>query len=247
MAEQDFANLNTPSEEDVRPMSQTKVLFLVLLALAVVAGGFVTGFMLGQEIGEEKASSEEKERLVKQLKMQQEELARLRAEARKQLPQVSTTQVGELTFYNELPKQSVEPEPLNPDRSVPAQTDREESVPDQRPDKSKSSSEALLKQIIERELTQGSKPEAVKSSKAEADGSYYLQLASFQKRSDAEKFYPKLASAGLSGVVKQVEIPKLGQWYRVYAGPYASRELAEKAKRDVKSKMNISGLIVKGS
>jgi len=241
MAERDFANLDAPTPEDVRPMSQTKVLFLVLLALAVVAGGFAIGFMLGQEIGEEKANSEEKERLVKQLKLQQEELAKLRAEAKQRVPQVSTTEVGELTFYNELPKQSVEPEPLTSTDSKAEKALPKERVPAATADRSKGSSEALLKQIIERELGQN---EA--EPRHTVDGQYYLQLASFQKRADAEGFYPQLAKSGFKGLIKQVEVAGRGKWYRVYAGPYVSQRQAEQARSRAKEKLKISGLVVKG-
>ncbi|MCK5307303.1 MAG: hypothetical protein KAJ73_01705, partial [Zetaproteobacteria bacterium] len=116
MAGQDFAQIEAPQPEDVRPVGRSKVLLLTIMALAVVAGGFMVGFMVGHEMGMQKATSDDDERLLTQLKQQQGELARLRSEAQKQQPEVSTTQVGELTFYNELPKQSVDPEPMQVNR-----------------------------------------------------------------------------------------------------------------------------------
>ncbi len=254
MAGQDFAQIEAPQPEDVRPMAQSKVLLLIIVALGVVAGGFAVGFMVGQEMGMQKAASEDEARLVAQLKKQQEELAELRAAAKKRLPAVSTTQVGELTFYNELPRQSVDPEPLHMD-STPA---RQDVAAVKTPEEtgaglSEKGGEALLKQIIEQELRQGSDKKSVKSSVAapslKSGGSveeYYLQVASFRKKNEAESFLPKLSRAGYEAVIRRVELPRLGVWYRVYTGPFASKQAAEAAKREVKSTLNITGLIVKG-
>ena len=247
MAGQDFAHIKESLPEDVRPMGQSKVLLLTLLALAVVAGGFAVGFMVGQEMGMQKASSEDQERLLRQLKEQQQELANLRAAAKERLPDVSTTQVGELTFYNELPKQSVDPAPLNGGSSSTTSTDKRQPAADRR---ESGSSEALLKSLIENELKQaGNKPatSGTAAKKPEAsDERYYLQLASFQKRADAENFYPKVTAAGFQGVIKRVELAKLGTWYRVYAGPFASKPVAEKARKSFKEKLKITGLVVQG-
>ena len=252
MAGQDFAHIKETQPEDVRPMAQSKVLLLIVVALAVVAAGFAIGFMMGQEMGKQKATSEEKARLVEQLKTQQLELSKLRAEAKKRLPKVSTTEVGELTFYNELPQQSVDPEPLSATTSTKSETaGKSEGI------EAATSSEKLLKSLIEHELNQAQtstlKPELKpahtdSAAKVRAVGEmiYYLQLASFQKQSDAELFYPKLDKSGIKGVVKRVELAKLGVWYRVYAGPFSTREAAEKAKQSVKQKLKITGLIVKG-
>lgn len=243
MAGQDFANIKETRPEDVRPMGQTKVLMLIIVALAVVAAGFAVGFMMGQEMGKQKAISEEKARLVEQLKSQQEELAKLRAAAKQRLPEVSTTEVGELTFYNELPQQSVDPEPLTSD-STPH---RKET--NNRKDKIMSS-EQLLKSLVEDELSQAGQKRVesgpVSKEILAGNETYYLQLASFQKQSAAEAFFLKLDKTGFKGVIKRVELPKLGVWYRVYAGPFSTRLATEEAKRGVKEKLKISGLVVKG-
>jgi len=234
MAGQDFAQIEAPQPEDVRPMGRSKVLFLTMAALAVVAGGFVVGFMVGHEAGIQKATSDDDERLVAQLKQQQQELARLRAEAQTRPPEVSTTQVGELTFYNELPKQSVDPEPLPVNRVEEARSSKKDSG-------ETTASKDRLKQIIQQELNQ-----KMSETQSTETGNYFLQIGSFQKQSDAEIFYPKLEKSGLSGVIKRVELPKLGTWYRVYAGPFDSKEASEVAKKRVKSSLKITGIIVKG-
>jgi len=239
MAGQDFAQIEVPQPEDVRPMKQSKVLLLTVTALCVVAGGFVVGFLVGHEMGIQKATSDDDERLQAKLKQQQMELATLRANAKKRSPDVSTTQVGELTFYNELPKQSVDPEPLQmnsgqPQNSNPNKSSRERDV-----------SKEELKQIIEQELNQKRDPKT-NGTLTRAEGEYFLQVGSFQKQSDADIFFPKLKKSGFPGVIKRVKLPALGTWYRVYVGPFDTKEASEKAKIRVKSSLNITGLIVKG-
>jgi len=252
LAGQDFAHIKETRPEDVRPMAQSKVLLLIVVALAVVATGFAIGFMMGQEMGKQKATSAEKARLVEQLKAQQEELSKLRAAAKQRLPEISTTEVGELTFYNELPQQSVDPEPLTATTSTKREaTGKSEDI------EAATSSEKLLKSLIEHELNQAQtsaaklelKPVHAGSAAKEgtaAENTYFLQLASFQKKNDADLFYPKLGKAGFEGVIKRVELSKLGTWYRVYAGPFSTKKRVEEAKQDVKQKLNITGLIVKG-
>jgi cell division septation protein DedD len=245
MAGQDFAHIEAPHPDDVRPMGQMKVLLLTIVALGVVAGGFAVGFMVGQDMGIQKATSEDEARLVAQLKKQQQELTKLRTEAKKRVPEASTTQVGELTFYNELPQQSVDPAPMQAnsvstaqDTATVKEMEEIESTP----------SETLLKQIIEQELKQGADKKAAQVSPIASVkvGEYYLQLASFQKENEAKKFFPKLSKAGYTGTIKQVDLAERGTWYRVYAGPFTSKQASEEAKKDVKGKLNITGLIVKG-
>lgn len=251
MADQDFAHIESPTPDEVRPAGQMRVLMLTLLALVVVAGGFAVGFYVGQEMGMEKASSRSEARLLAELKKQKDELAKLRAEASKRLPEASTTQVGELTFYNELPKQSVEPEPLEPGAGTQSTTNRG-TAPAGQTKSSQESSDKSLRQIIEQELgrkgssTASATPAAASTVTSTMGGSYFLQLASFRKQGEAEKLMPKLDAAGFTGSVRRVELKGLGIWYRVYAGPYASKGEAEAAGREAKRKLNISGLVVKG-
>ncbi|MDX8404171.1 MAG: SPOR domain-containing protein [Mariprofundaceae bacterium] len=258
MARHDFAQVEAPQPEDVKPMRQGKVLLLIIVALTVVAGGFAIGFMVGQEMGMQKATSKDEARLVAQLKKQQQELTTLREAAKKRLPEVSTTQVGELTFYNELPQQSVDPEPLQMHPSSAKQSVSSVKNRKQTTDSSEKASEKLLKQIIEQELKQSGDKKSAHASEAsssvksspeklsKAAGEYFLQIASFQEQNAAKKFFPKLSKVGYEGVIKRVELPGLGTWYRVYVGPFVSEQASKNAKKNVKSKLNITGLIVKG-
>lgn len=251
MAGQDFAKNGSPRPPEPAPTGQMKALVFILLALGVVAGGFAAGFHFGQQMGMSAAPTQEMEKLRTELKAQQEELARLRAEASKPRPETTTTRVGELTFYNELPKQSVDPAPLNPrDESEAAPVATPVARENRAPAPAVKASDEELRKIIEQELGRGAdtghvRPTAPAATAMRGD-SYLLQLASFQKQSEADNFLPKLDAAGFSGSVRRVELAGKGVWYRVYAGPFASKDAAEEAKLSAKEKLKISGLVVKG-
>lgn len=241
MAEQDFARITAQVEvlrpEDVRPISSGRIVMLAVALLIIVAGSFVGGYKFGYQAGEQGAQSESKARLVARLEEQGRELERLREEAEKRLPDVSTTQVGELTFYNELPKQSVEPSPLS---------ESEASNDVVNPVAKASEPEALLQQIIEAELKQS--PVAVQPSSQQVavdTAPFYVQAASFRKEADARVFAGKLQTAAIKASVERAELLNLGTRYRVFVGPFASREAAAEANVTLKSKMNISGLVVR--
>jgi len=242
MAGQDFANNESLRQEKMSPPSgNMKVLLLIAVALMAVVAGFGSGFYLGKETAREKVSGEGESKLLAQLKQKEEELSRLRAEVNRKKPdEAPTTQVGELTFYNELPRQSVVPAPMETEASAPSP----DAVPPGSASQKETSPDATLKQIIEQELSLGGGDQ-----KPKTDGSasaYYLQMASFQQKSEAEKFLPKVGSVGYSGSVRRVELPGKGTWYRVYAGPFSSKQAAEEARKSVGKKLNINGLVVKG-
>lgn len=239
MAKQDFAHVTAQVEllkpEDVRPVSSTKMMLLTIAGLVVLAVSFAGGYKFGHKAGEESAQSESKARLVAQVEAQQQELEHLRKEAAARVPEASTTQVGELTFYNELPKQPVEPAPLG-------EAEPPEAAAVEAPAESSPSSEELLQQIIENELKQG---ERQSTTSASLSGHFYVQAASFLKEEDATAFAAKLKAAAMPAMVRQVVLERLGVRYRVFAGPYETHAKADAAKMELKSKMNITGLVVR--
>jgi hypothetical protein len=54
-----------------------------------------------------------------------------------------------------------------------------------------------------------------------ADGRFFLQVASFQKRPDAERLKARLALKGLQARVVSAEVPGKGTWHRVRLGPFS--------------------------
>ncbi|PCI45606.1 MAG: hypothetical protein COB41_01225 [Proteobacteria bacterium] len=244
MAAQDFAQIEVPQVEVEKPLSHVKTMVLTVLSVLLVLGTFMGGFWLGQKQGIETAAGEDKARLEKLLREQKNEMALLRQEAAKQKEpeEASTTQVGDLTFYNELPSQSVQPAPLHaesvPGKHLLVKTMVNANIP--------SSSTLEMRKMIEKEMRQSpqKKTAVVVHRKAEVQG-FILQVGSFQKQADADAFLPKLTKQGFSPLVRRVELQKLGTWYRVYISGYDSKEAANKAKDTVKKSLNITALVLR--
>jgi len=251
----DFAHIEAVQEPIASPWSLWKTMLLTTTAIAIVLGAFVGGFWMGHEQGIQVAFSEDKARLEKRLNDQTEQLKNLRAAAKKHVDtNVSTTQVGELTFYNELPKQAVQPAPLSAGEDAINHSPR--ALDTNKP----SSSQAAIREMIAKELQQtlnhendiqvvkgkgNQSPANSKTKSLNATSSFSLQIASFQKEIDANAFLPKLKRHGFKPVIRRVELAKLGVWYRVFLIDYSSREAAEKARTSVKASLNITGLIIK--
>jgi len=251
MATQDFAKTEIPAEDSAKnPMPPHKIIPLTVILVTVILGTFMGGFWLGKQQGLEAADGKDKARLEKLLREQQDEMQLLR-EASKQSTEhdVSTTQVGELTFYNELANQAVQPSALHMDASEKKQNPSTQTdIP--------SSSTDEMRKMIEEEMKQDvtTSPSVAKvishtpiaqASILEPKSSYMLQLGSFQKQSDAYAFLEKLRKKGASPFIQRVELATRGVWYRVYLGSYNSKDEANKAKEHIKDTLKISGLVVK--
>jgi len=253
MAAQDFAQIEVSQVETEKPLTHVKTMVLTVLSVLLVLGTFMGGFWLGKKQGIETAAGEDKARLEKLLKEQKNEMKLLRQEAAKQkvMPEVSTTQVGDLTFYNELPSQPVKPTPLHATNTLG------KSLPIHSSTHASSPSTLEMRKMIEKEVHQPSKknfkvvaPKQALHSVSMNDSRlkqhrFILQVGSFQKPADADAFLPKLTKQGLSPMVRRVELPKLGVWYRVYITGYASKSAANKAKNSIKKSMNITALVLK--
>lgn len=238
MADNDFAHVEAPS----LPSKASGVSSFLLVAgiLAVVALAFSGGYWLGKEHGAQIADSAEKARLVAQIHQQEEEMAKLRKEAqqRRRDGDVSTSKIGDLTFYNDLPKQSVTPAPLSGTgvaKPVEMPSPAEEPpAPGKDTPPQAANGDELLRNIIEREMTGGKlTPE------------YVVQVGSFRSRKETEPLLKRLDGVGLHSTVRKVDLKTKGQWFRVYVGPYASRKEADKAHVRIQKALKIDGLVLR--
>lgn len=191
---------------------------VVLALLLVVAAGFVGGFFLGRDYGHQELTQQEREQMLAELQAQQRELEQLRRQQHERVDE-SGAGFGELTFYTELPSQSVTPAPLAEAPPKPAPS---------RPKK------------VE--------PEAAKAKSAQpvrkpAGGRFRVQVASYRGEAEAEALRLRLAKMGIPAWVEAAEVAGRGRWHRVYAGPYASRSQAEKVRLRIKRALNTSGLL----
>ena len=245
MGTQDFAHVEAPQSEDVPSPLYTKGMLLSIVSVAIVLGTFVGGFWLGQKRGIEVASGEDKARLEKMLHKQESELVKLRKMAATQTkPKVSTTQVGELTFYNELPKQSAQPTPLHGQSNVASQGDS--AIEGAQSDEAY---KEAVRKMIEQELQQsmrgeGFQPIASKDT-AVSTAWFMLQVASFQKKDDADTFASVLRTKGFEPIVKRIKLNNLGTWYRIYVGAFATKQEANAERVRLEKIMKVKALVVK--
>jgi len=165
--------------------------------------------------------------LLTQVKNLQEQVQGMKAELSKQKQELRKppTEVGELTFYHELRKQSVTPEPVA-ETKVSPQKKEEKKTP--------------TAQIISKNLQEEKQKKPVKSASR-----YHLQVASFRAESDAAKLKKRLVKWGLTAFVKKANVPGYGRRYRVYSGPYDDRKDVDEANLLVVKKLHRMGLILR--
>ncbi|MGZ8264637.1 MAG: SPOR domain-containing protein, partial [Burkholderiales bacterium] len=87
--------------------------------------------------------------------------------------------------------------------------------------------------------------EAEKPSKsaAAASGAYVVQVAALSDAAKAKQLQKKMSGAGLNAYT-EVVTTKSGQVTRVRAGPFATREAAEKARAQLKKAAGLDGQVV---
>jgi len=245
----DFAQAQVRSYETKPPQPEggAKSILLVFMALLLLTGSFVGGFWLGRDRGMQAATGEVRAELEAQLHQQQQELAKLHDELSRRAAgaENSGTDVGDLTFYNELPRQAVVPAPLQSNQPAAEK-------PDAQPVAEKpAAAPATMQDILAQELQQ--RPPAAPQKSAAAttapasaqQGTYLLQVGSFQRRQDAERFSTKFTPLGMTPLVREVQLSGRGTWYRVYVGGFASKAAAEEARQRVQRALKIEGLVVK--
>ena len=253
MAQKDFATIEVLADDvddnaihDERPVQQRTIVVWVLLAVALVMAALAGGFWLGHQQGLELASSKDKARLQALIQKQQEELQHLREQAKKKHKvDVPTTQVGDLTFYNDLPNQGVNPTALHAYAAEQKPANREV---------------ADIRDLIQQEVAKSqdvhpeSKPKPVALSQHTVskkdvpmvgNDSYQIQVASFQEQSEALRFVAKLKKHGFDARVRTIHLPRLGVWHRVYTGHYTSREQAHKDMKKLSDTLHVTGLVVR--
>jgi cell division septation protein DedD len=148
--------------------------------------------------------------------------------------------IGELSFYKDLPKQSVMPTPVSsapvikaaskavvkPLTHSAAKTTNSSGIHDNRVITPAVHSSELQKRDV--------KPDA-----------YRIQIASFRSRSDAAPMQQKLMQSGFPAFIHAVDLGAKGQWFRVYAGPFPSKLTAQSNQRQIEIKMKIKGLLLR--
>jgi len=239
MAERDFGQLEAASYENVRPSTSNKTMLITLLATLFAIFCFGVGFYMGEKHGLDAGKGDQHEALVAKLQNQQQELESLKEEARKaQQEEANTSQIGELTFYNELPEQSILPEPLDAKPQI----------------KAKNNSEFLDKLEAQLEKDRDKKADAkqidqklediIKAQMNTTSRTFRIQVASFKEEQDAQRFLPKLEGLGIPAEIQRVQLNNLGVYYRVYSKSYMKEQDAMKAKELIKQKLFMTGILI---
>jgi len=238
MADKDFAHIESAHfEKDSGLSSSSKGMVITLLATVFAIICFGTGFYMGEQHGLETNEGKKQIALIEKLQHQKQELEALKEDAQKwQEQEASTSQVGELTFYNELPDQSINPEPLDnqpriKDNSVFLDKLEAELLKNKDKDKAIEVNNQSLEDIIQAQLQNTSR-------------SFKIQIASFKEESEAQRFLPKLQALGIPAEIQRAEVSGRGIYYRVYTRSYQKEQDAIQVKSLIKQKLNIDGLMI---
>jgi cell division septation protein DedD len=76
-------------------------------------------------------------------------------------------------------------------------------------------------------------------------GNYVIQVASVQNQAGAQDLNTRLSKNGYAAFVEKTDLGSKGIWYRVYVGPFASREAADGAASTLKSSRLATSPIVR--
>ncbi|MDQ7003096.1 MAG: SPOR domain-containing protein, partial [Ghiorsea sp.] len=136
--------------------------------------------------------------------------------------------LGELTFYTELPNQSITPEPLNA-KPKSTQAKAHSIINEQQTDLTLT--EKRLDAIIEQEMRAPTR-------------SYRIQIASFKHKKDARNFVHQLKKASVDAEIQQVSLANIGIRYRVLTTPFAHKAKALNAREQIKNKFHVTGILV---
>jgi len=77
-----------------------------------------------------------------------------------------------------------------------------------------------------------------------ASGKYTLQIGSHPKIETAREQVSNAEAAGLKPMLRIVELPGRGRWYRIFVGGYASKDEADSSGKDLQSKGLVDSYIV---
>ncbi len=236
MAGRDFAKVRAPSRKSRKASSARDKAHSSatgwLTALALSAGlAFGTGYWWAHQGQDQASVGAEHERLIalqKELEEKNARLIRLEQENTrlKREREKKAAAVDELTFYRELPRQSVTPAPLA-EAPVSDPADQVEH---------RAQKHDEISHVIEAQLG---------GSEAVGKGGYRIQVGSFRRRHDAESMMQRLRKHGFSSFIQSVDLGGKGQWHRVFVGPFHSSLLAEHAKRDLEKKVRLKGLVIR--
>lgn len=82
-------------------------------------------------------------------------------------------------------------------------------------------------------------------AKSDSGALYVVQVASLQQKSAADGLRDRLAQKGYPAYVEGVNLGDKGYWYRIYAGPFTSRDTANSSAAAIKADRLATSTIVR--
>jgi len=245
MSKQDFAQVkaNTNTESGSGSASILNAIGIMAIAALCFSGGYWLGSGDVQRIGNKTDTDAVEAKLAAQvaenrlLQAKNETLQDLAMQWKQKAEQGAHAKVGELTFYKELPKQSVTPAPVPDAPKITAKVNPvHANIPEQ------AQQVATVETAVE--PAQASMADvALASQSSGANATYHIQLASFRTEADAMSMQQKLMRAGFNAQVNRVDLGGKGLWFRLNAGPYDSRAKAETAQQTIETQMKLKGFL----
>jgi len=237
MASKDFAHVKAPSR--VEKKSSAPMLPFAIVCIAVLC--FAVGYWVATEQNAKGSASQgdvdakqvqlaAKIAEINILQAKIDTLEELVAMWKSKAKQDAHSKVGDLQFYTDLPKQSVTPSPVVEPAKAPEQAVAPSAV------------RAPVTPV--REAQREIKPVTVDTPVE--DAGFRIQIASFRSMEDAAALQKKLSQAGFKVYVQTVDLADKGQWFRAYAGPYASKTEAEQQLPAIEALVHLKGLLIRG-
>jgi len=223
----DFANLASIQDdlpqEGLSGKSNTPMISRMLLVLAlivVVAVAFAGGYYLGQQHGISQQKVAEQLQLQQQVKLQNKEINHLKQELAAKPKETNkasvVTEVGELTFYDDLINDKVDPNDNNTANKASKKV--EQNVAD----------------II-----------AQSQQSSATNLPIYIQLGSFANQSIAKGIKQQVVALGMISFIQSVTLSGNRHHFRVLVGPYRDMRHAVTAKTKLHHKLHIDGMITR--
>jgi len=256
MAGQDFAHNAAPSRKAAdKPAQSTSILPAV--AILFVAGAcFAGGYWLGagdiQQTGNKTDVDAVEARLAiktAELKLQQariENLESLVNQWKDKANQEAHTKVGELRFYKDLPRQSVMPVPVSATPAAKAAAKARI-----KPQLKAATHGTAISHATPHSSKQHMNPKVHKTQAVQAgqtdQNAYRIQIASFRQHSDAVPMQRQLEHAGFPAFIHSVDLADKGRWFRIYAGPFPSKTIAQAKMLQIEQQLHIKGFVLRGN
>ncbi len=82
-------------------------------------------------------------------------------------------------------------------------------------------------------------------NQSEATQKYIIQVGSFRQLTQAEELKAQLALLGVEASIQTIKITEKDMWYRVYMGPFKTKEMAAQKQQQLEQAHELHSLVLK--